>query len=1130
MQVKTYQVYEELVFEIKHDLLLINYTIRIKDKQSVDVNQYHIIFQNIYFNTWYIQPLKSSQTLGRGKDADINIQNDWISNVHVKINRNNDQWYIEDMNSTNGTYVNGKKIREQRLYLGDWIVLADIQMYFFEKFIVMNAMTDRLMYEILPDVRQTRKCLVLHDQKMNPSQKIIKKTLEAPVMDEMPIKSKLFQSVGSSCLILISSGFMAIVTYLIHPDRLDQVMTMIMTSGSMFLAFLLYGLWNRNNNWKESIGNYEQKIEKYNMYLQNFRKQVWKEREVCLQQEARMEKICTDFSKSNYGYKHPLWIGKESKMWITVEVPKVSYEYIGHPLYEKMNQVITEVEQPMFRNCYLPVNAFGWLPVKRKNDIHHLFFQWIWQGLSQEYKWIWNVSDIDCHHPYLALECCQENRSRLCIKNMTDAERIRMQLKKHHQYVVVSDEPSLINTLKIQSTFILISKDKPLEAQSIHINEDRAVDFIQIWRSISGSHCKEKSIHFFESLGLESLYQLDLNKWYTQQKVQLHVPVGYQLDGHFLYLDFLKQGPHGLVAGTTGSGKSEWLSSILMQLILRNHPKYFQYILIDFKGGAFGKAFYDFPHCAGMITNLESRAIDRWMLSLSTELRNRQHRFNRIMQKHPEAIASVGSYNRYAKEPMSHLFIIVDEFASIKDQYPEQMQNMKELARIGRSLGIHLILSTQKPMGIVDEQIWSNSKWKVCLRVNSEEDSREILHNGTGAYLQGAGSFICDDGEGIQTTAKGFYLQETVYSKDQKSWREVDEKDRLVIKKPDSIKPVLQYLSRCIRKQNLSHRWIVLPDVSESKIWNHVLLKLDLPAQQKQKDWTIPKGNNCIVYSSNPTKMHQFIKTCITQFQMDSIYTIGIHGVNDVVDQSFGTGIYPSIEKGTLLIEINAVDGWEKYLTNDQLRLIVFVGTCTHSWQQIMNQFHHRLAIAWEDIDAIRYYFGEFSIPVITGNYGLMKVEKEMIYFYCQPKIPKPLQRRRHSIQIQDGYFIGIDIQTHQEVVWKHKTKLVICFAQSSYKKKIVTMIEIWLQINPMLVVATDFQVSADIYLISVVHQSDLFQSRFYIENQYDLDMMWIGLGLHDYGYLINRKPPYERHGNLVFWEEQNVWMVDMDA
>src|SRR5699024_79452 len=92
-----------------------------------------------------------------------------------------------------------------------------------------------------------------------------------------------------------------------------------------------------------------------------------------------------------------------------------------------------------------------------------------------------------------------------------------------------------------------------------------------------------------------------------------------------------------------------------------------------------------------------------------------------------------------ASEPMPHLFLISDEFAELKEEQPDFMKELISVARIGRSLGVHLILATQKPSGVVDDQIWSNTKFRVCLKVQDEQDSREMLKRAEAASLKQTG-------------------------------------------------------------------------------------------------------------------------------------------------------------------------------------------------------------------------------------------------------------------------------------------------------------------------------------------------------------------------------------------------------
>ena len=186
-------------------------------------------------------------------------------------------------------------------------------------------------------------------------------------------------------------------------------------------------------------------------------------------------------------------------------------------------------------------------------------------------------------------------------------------------------------------------------------------------------------------------------------------------------------------------------------------PDYVSFILIDYKGGGLAGAFENkltgvsLPHLAGTITNLDKAEMDRTLVSIESESKRRQAKFNEARDKLGESTIDIYKYQKFYKEgrleePIPHLFIICDEFAELKAQQPDFMDNLISVARIGRSLGVHLILATQKPSGVVNDQIWSNTKFRVCLKVASEADSNEMLKKPDAAHIKQAGRYYLQVG------------------------------------------------------------------------------------------------------------------------------------------------------------------------------------------------------------------------------------------------------------------------------------------------------------------------------------------------------------------------------------------------
>ncbi len=268
-------------------------------------------------------------------------------------------------------------------------------------------------------------------------------------------------------------------------------------------------------------------------------------------------------------------------------------------------------------------------------------------------------------------------------------------------------------------------------------------------------------ITFLEMYGVGRVEHLNpLSRWERNNPVKsLAVPIGIGMDGKLFTLDLHEkhQGPHGLVAGMTGSGKSEFIITYILSLAVNFSPDEVAFVLIDYKGGGLADAFVDpkrgihLPHVAATITNLDGAAIQRSLTSIQSELKRRQEMFKQAKSETGEGTMDIYDYqrlyrNKRVSKPMPHLFLISDEFAELKTQQPEFMEALISAARIGRSLGVHLILATQKPSGVVNDQIWSNTKFRACLKVQDRSDSMEMLKRPEAAELKQTGRFYLQVG------------------------------------------------------------------------------------------------------------------------------------------------------------------------------------------------------------------------------------------------------------------------------------------------------------------------------------------------------------------------------------------------
>ncbi len=216
----------------------------------------------------------------------------------------------------------------------------------------------------------------------------------------------------------------------------------------------------------------------------------------------------------------------------------------------------------------------------------------------------------------------------------------------------------------------------------------------------------------------------------TRGTPELAAPIGVDGAGPVV-IDLVTDGPHLLVGGTTGSGKSELLRSLVAGLALSSDPEHLAFVLIDYKGGAAFDRCADLPHVAGMVTDLDDRLAERAMVCLEAELRRREQRLRAVGA---DDLAAFRALNRGGAdpgaggaEPLPRLVVAVDEFATLAAELPDFLDALVGIAQRGRSLGVHMLLATQRPAGVVTEDIRANTSCRIALRVTDKHDSNDVI-------------------------------------------------------------------------------------------------------------------------------------------------------------------------------------------------------------------------------------------------------------------------------------------------------------------------------------------------------------------------------------------------------------------
>lgn len=292
--------------------------------------------------------------------------------------------------------------------------------------------------------------------------------------------------------------------------------------------------------------------------------------------------------------------------------------------------------------------------------------------------------------------------------------------------------------------------NRATESQEIRFDSVNQAQLDAFSRYLSGVQVKSNSasgeipnsLEFLEMYNVKDCASLGvLERWIKNRNYEnMRAIIGKRTGGKPCYLDIHEKfhGPHGLIAGTTGSGKSEFLQTYLLSLAIEFSPEDVGFFIIDFKGGGMANVFSKLPHMLGNISNLSGNQIERAMVSIKSENQRRQRLFNECGVNNINAYTALYK-NGEVTEPIPHLLIVIDEFAELKKEEPEFMKEIISVAQVGRSLGVHLILATQKPNGTVDSNIWSNTKFRVCLRVQSKQDSKDMIQKPDAAYLTQAG-------------------------------------------------------------------------------------------------------------------------------------------------------------------------------------------------------------------------------------------------------------------------------------------------------------------------------------------------------------------------------------------------------
>lgn len=812
----------DMCIEIKR-----NHIYEITDESQQALLLISRVYEKRNFKYKMVQINDDSLHIGRSPDSEIQYDNPLVSLHHAILERHKLGWYICDIRSKNGVYVNRKRIIKSYIKVGDVIDIYGLKFIAAPSGILMNTIKNVHVHIENQTIIENEKTSVVEPIETKSIHiapyrclpyNTVMMEIEGPpkvtIKDELPMIYLLGPSITMG-LSSISMAVYSLYNAILNKQNITQIAPTILMAISMSLGTILWPILSKRYERIQKKKQEAHRIKKYSQYLQNVQVEI---KEVIEQQckllcatyplQYTMNELCgTDLlwsRKSGDDSFLTCILGKgNARADIAFTYPKENFQLHEDELYLKMKKIVSQNYELTGVPIVLKLTEKHRVGITGDSGIcEQLMIQFIYQIVYfHSYQHVKIICLIEpsllrkYHIPYLPHLFSEDRSIRFIVHDKKDGKRVHQHLEELKELEKDKDMPYYVIFCLLKDTQIISLIMEGLETVSqilvlhyarykaelpayceeiLHIDDKtQTLRFetgqiaqlnVQQMSNIANDFLRlanmylpeEQAAKFPEELSILDLFacgniqQLHiLQRWQKADIVHsLETPIGIHETGEVLLLDAHENyhGPHGLLAGMTGSGKSESILTYIISLAINYAPTDVSFLLIDYKGGSMAKAFEKLPHVAGIITNLDQGSMQRSLAAIQSEVTRRQKLFAEISKTYDKSNIDIDKYRSLCHEhkemqTVSHLFIIADEFAELKALQPQFLDCLKQTARIGRSLGIHLLLATQKPSGVVDDQIWSNSRFHLCLRVQDRSDSQDMLKREDAAYIRRTGLF-----------------------------------------------------------------------------------------------------------------------------------------------------------------------------------------------------------------------------------------------------------------------------------------------------------------------------------------------------------------------------------------------------
>ena len=747
--------------------------------------------------------------IGRSSTQELCLKSAGISLCHALLQAKDTEWELVDQASTNGCYVNGERITRHTVVPGDVIYLGNVMLLMGKDSIfVPEQIADSRLSEIsyckaVIEEKEAGTAICLTPE---PVQKLTME-IELPLAKGTQENLPAIFVLGPSITMGLSSTAMGMFSFWLAAERKQDLLSVVPTllmSLSMALGTILWPLLSKRYERKQQRRKEEKRCYVYSCYLLEVKQRI----QQAMQEETAylqhwyppVSKLCVDFlAQKPYRLRcvnHADWLHVVLGQGSCPAGIHLQFPYVSSMTQDVLLDKLHGLQAGQFRLENVPIVAdlrecqSLCLEGERSvciDTLLNILLQLVIQQPEKETR-ICIAADkaLISREKLFCLPHLFVDRQRLLVWDETSAGRCRRLLEAVVDDEGIKDvivcilEPCLTDSLQLPahkkihqlrwSDTLNNAADLQLQINGGSVRwpqrhadftidtctaRQRRAAFVQRSAYPKDSARGKKMLSFLKLFHCHSVEELQIASRYqgSDAAKSLRVIIGQSADGGELYLDAHEHshGPHGLLAGMTGSGKSECLLTYLLSLAVTFSCQDVSFLLIDFKGGTMANALAKLPHTAGIITNLDKGILMRCMCAIEGELTRRQQQLADTGKRYGISSMDIDKYMQLRKQhpsltAMPHLFLVADEFAELKQLFPAVLDHLRQCARIGRSLGIHLLLATQKPFGVVDEQIWSNARFRLCLKVADRNDSMDMLKKDSAVHLQHPGQLFLQVG------------------------------------------------------------------------------------------------------------------------------------------------------------------------------------------------------------------------------------------------------------------------------------------------------------------------------------------------------------------------------------------------